>query len=143
MDVAIMSDTLLNPRDTKSTIVLAADDAEENLALLRVAVESAGYTFVGAKTGLECLRLISRMKPKLILLDVQMPNLDGFETCRRIRRLPQAGGIPVAFLTARNTVEDVKTGMAAGGNDFIMKPYEMAKLVERIKYWISHSPLSG
>jgi two-component system OmpR family response regulator len=134
-----MSDTLLNPTDAKSKIVLGVDDAPDNLSLLKLAVESAGYTFVGARSGVECLPLIGKMMPKFILLDIEMQNMDGFETCRRIRRLPGAGGIPVAFLTARKTAEDVKIGVAAGGNDFIVKPYDVVKLIERVNYWVNRS----
>jgi two-component system, OmpR family, response regulator len=134
-----MSDKSLNPRETKSTIVLGVDDVPENLSLLKASVETAGYTFVGAKSGEECLRLMARIKPKLIVLDVQLPHMDGFETCRQIRRLSGTSGIPVAFLTVRKSAADVKTGIAAGGNDFIAKPYHISKLVERIKHWANRT----
>jgi len=95
---------------------------------------------MGAKGGLECLRLVCRMIPKLILLDIEMPGIDGFETCRRIRNLSETKLVPIAFLTGRKTAEDVKTGMAAGGNDFIVKPYDVVKLIERINHWVNRAP---
>ena len=132
-----MSDTRGSPSDKKSKIVLGVDNAQESIDLLKLAVESAGYTFMSAKSGLECLRLVGRMVPKLILLDIEMPNLDGFETCRRIRTLTEIKRTPVAFLTARKTAEDVTAGLAAGGDDFILKPYDILKLIERINYWVN------
>jgi DNA-binding response OmpR family regulator len=135
-----MPDSPISAAEKKSKIVLGVDDAQDNLNLLKLAVESAGYSFIGAKSGLECLRLVGRMMPKLILLDIEMPNLDGFETCRRIRSLQDMKRTPVAFLTGRKTAADVKTGLEVGGNDFIVKPYDIVKLIERINYWINCPP---
>src|SRR5258707_928851 len=135
-----MSDNAAKILDRKSKIVLGVDDAQDNLNLLKLSVETAGYTFMGAKGGLECLRLVCRMIPKLILLDIEMPGIDGFETCRRIRNLSETKLVPIAFLTGRKTAEDVKTGMAAGGNDFIVKPYDVVKLIERINHWVNRAP---
>ena len=119
----------------KSKIVVGVDDAQEGLDLLRLAVEAAGYTFFGAKSGSECLELLYRVVPQLILLDIEMPDPNGFETCRRIRGLPGFDQVPIAFLTARKTTQDVKSGVAAGGDDFIVKPYDILKLVDRVKHW--------
>jgi len=124
-----------NLTQVKSRVVMGVDDTPENLKLLQFAIEAAGYPFIGVKNGLECLAMLGRVTPKLILLDVEMPTMDGFETCRRIRRMPGFDHVPIAFLTARKTTEDVKTGLAAGGNDFITKPYVIAKLRERVNYW--------
>jgi len=121
--------------DKKSKIVLGVDDAIDNLVLLKAAIEADGYTFVGAQSGGECLALLGKIVPKFILLDVQMPGLDGFETCRRLRRMPGLHDVPVAFVTTRKTADDVKTAVAVGGNDFIAKPYEVPTLLERTHYW--------
>jgi CheY-like chemotaxis protein len=116
-------------------IVIGVDDLPQHLRLLKQCIMSGGYTFFGAASGLECLQLVSRIEPRLILLDVQMPDLDGYETCRRLRTDPALGHVPIAFLTSCNTPEDVKTGLAAGGNDFILKPVVIARLMERVRYW--------
>lgn len=119
----------------KSKIVLGVDDAVDNLALLKAAIEAGGYTFIGAQSGEECLALLGKIVPRFILLDVQMPDLDGFETCRRLRRMQWLGDVPVAFVTTQKTAADVETAIAVGGNDFIAKPYELAMLTERTRYW--------
>ena len=64
-----------------------------------------------------------------------MPDMDGFEVCRRLRAVPEGRVIPVAFLTALKTRDDVRAGIAAGGNDFILKPIDRAKLLERVSVW--------
>ncbi|SRR5579875_3400622 len=133
-----MIDDPRNLAATKSKIVIGVDDTPENLRLLQFAIEAAGYTFIGLKNGLECLAMLGRVTPRLILLDIEMPTIDGFETCRRIRRMHGFERVPIAFLTARKSPEDVKEGLAAGGNDFIVKPYVVAKLRERVDYWTTH-----
>jgi CheY-like chemotaxis protein len=123
-----------NPTKT----VLAVDDAPENLAFIRACLASAGYTVFTAKSGEECLTLLTRVVPRLILLDVQMPGIDGFETCRLVRKRKDLTGVPIAFLTARKGAEDVKECVAAGGNDFIVKPFNRQKLLDRVGHWTTH-----
>ena len=118
-------------------VVLGVDDQPENIMMLESIIESQGFTFFGASSGMECLSLVQRVNPRLILLDVQMPEMDGYETCRRLRRMIQFRTMPIAFLTARKEVEDVKTGIAVGGNDFIVKPFDPVKLVNRVVHWTS------
>ena len=132
----------------RNKIVLGVDDLPQHLRLLQQCVEAGGYTFIGAASGAECLNLLSRVEPRLIILDVQMPELDGFETCRRLRAVHELKHVPVAFLTSRNSTEDVKLGLAAGGNDFILKPVSITRLMERVQYWTSRriggaAPRSG
>lgn len=119
----------------KSKVIIGVDDTPENLTLLSHVVTAAGYTFFSASSGLECLALLARVEPKLILLDVQMPEMDGYETCRQIRSNVRLQHVPIAFLTSRKTTEDVRAGMAAGGNDFILKPFDNAQLVSRVGHW--------
>jgi CheY-like chemotaxis protein len=129
----------VNGSTPSSKIVLGVDDAPENLFLLQAVVKSGGYTFVAAKSGAECLTLLHRLTPRLILLDIQMPDMDGFATCRRLRANPALRHIPIAFLTALKTAADVTTGLAAGGNDFIVKPFARAQLLKRVKHWTGRS----
>lgn len=130
-----MDGASLNPAELSSKIILGVDDAGENLLLLQGAVKAGGFTFMGARSGAECLSLLHRVVPKVILLDIEMPLLDGFDTCRQIRALPEARHVPIIFLTARKTSEDVKKCLEVGGNDFIIKPFDIVKLLERIKHW--------
>jgi two-component system sensor histidine kinase/response regulator len=120
-----------------SKIILGVDDVAENLFLLKATTRRAGYTFMGATSGRECLSLLLRVTPRVILLDIEMPEMDGFETCRRIKENPDFRHIPVLFLTARKTSEDVKKCVMLGGNDFIAKPFDVEKLLERVRHWSS------
>jgi CheY-like chemotaxis protein len=120
------------------TIVLAADDQADNILLLESLLESQGYTFIGVGSGKACLAMAERISPRLILLDVQMPVLDGYETCRRLRAIPALARVPVAFLTARKAAQDVRAGVAAGGDDFIVKPFDPARLIARVAHWTGH-----
>lgn len=129
--------------DADTKIVFGVDDAPENLFLLQATVEAGGYLFFGAKNGIECLSLLTRVSPQVILLDIEMPELDGFETCRLIRVTTEGRDVPVAFLTARKTIDDVKKCLEVGGDDFILKPFDPVKLLERIKYWSGRRAGSG
>src|SRR5215472_4650971 len=124
--------------DLRSKLILAIDDSPEDLALLNATVMGAGYTFVGAGSGEDALSLLHRCTPRLILLDIQMPGLDGIETCRRLRENPQLRSVPIAFLSARKTRGDVQEGLAAGGNDFIVKPINRDALLQRVHHWTNH-----
>jgi DNA-binding response OmpR family regulator len=125
----------LTAEAVRSKIVLGVDDDPDTLAMLAAVMSAAGYTFLGAATGGECVRLATRCAPRLVLLDIQMPAMDGFATCRELRKRPELSPVPVAFLTARKTAEDVRAGLAAGGNDFILKPFDIGHLRRRVRYW--------
>jgi CheY-like chemotaxis protein len=128
---------IVNQSDRRSKVVLGVDDGVEDLRLLGGLVEGAGFTFIGASGGIDCLSLAARITPRLILLDIQMPSgIDGFETCRRLRLDARLRFVPIVFLTGRNSGEDVKKCLAAGGNDFIVKPFDPVKLIERVEYWV-------
>lgn len=120
----------------RSSLVMGVDDDIVNLRLLREIVVGMGHSFLSAQSGSECLRLLHRAAPKVILLDVMMPDMDGFETCRRIRSEFPLLKCPVVFVTALNNPEDVARGIGANGNDFIIKPFEPDKLRQRITYWL-------
>jgi len=109
----------------------------ESLALIEAAVSAAGYIFYGAASGKDCFDLVERVTPKLVLLDVEMPEMDGFEVCKRLRTDKRLTHVPILFLTAHKTVEAVRRGMAAGGNDFILKPFDIAKLQSRLHHWMA------
>lgn len=124
-----------NRRVDRSKIIIGVDDAVESLTFLEMNLTAAGFTFLGAKSGQECLQLVERVTPSLILLDIQMPEMDGFETCRRLREMPNTNNTPIVFLTGRNGEADVRAGMAVGGTDFIAKPFSRKNLVERALHW--------
>jgi CheY-like chemotaxis protein len=130
-------DALLDKNRAK--IVMGVDDNAINLTILGAYIQKAGFTFVGAAGGAECLDLTTRVRPRLLLLDIQMPEVDGIEVCRRLRRRLEFQNVPIAFLTASHKAEDVAEGMRAGGNDFIVKPVQQAKLIERVSYWVNNA----
>ena len=117
-------------------VILAVDDSSEMLDILKNVIAGAGYRFFGASNANQCMRLVRDLAPDLILLDIQMPEVDGFELCRQIRAVESCQRVPVAFVTARRTAQDVKAGIAAGGNDFITKPFDPKNLMARIERWL-------
>src|SRR5512136_1032997 len=117
-------------RKPKVTIV---DDDRDTREMLTLALQLEGFEVSQAANG---LRLISAMhvdRPDVILLDVMMSWIDGFELCRAIRKNPTFGDIPVIFITARKSVEDELAGIAAGAMDYFPKPLDMDRLVARIR----------
>jgi DNA-binding response OmpR family regulator len=143
--IAIIDDALvfaeLPPQEKKSKVILVVDDDSEMLAIIEGIGSRAGYTVFRAHSGEECLSMLWRVMPQLIMLDVKMPGLDGFETCRRIRSDRKVTQVPVAFLTARRTVEDLKRSVAVGGDDFLIKPFKATQLIARIEHLISRGHL--
>jgi CheY-like chemotaxis protein len=125
----------LSAKASSTRIVIAADDNPHNLQLLEAILESQGYTFFGVPSGEECLALAARIVPRLFILDIDMPEMDGFETCRRLRANPATRDIPVAFFTAHHRDADLREGLAAGGNDFLLKPIDPVKLLARVRRW--------
>lgn len=117
-------------------VIVAVDDNVDNLDLLKRIVTGVGYGFHGCTDSRKFLPLLKLAKPDLILLDVEMPELDGFELCRTIRQQPETKRTPVLFVTGRNSRADIQQALAVGGNDFVVKPFMPTKLRERIDLWI-------
>ena len=114
--------------------LLVVDDRPENLGLVRQALESAGCDEVlVATTGERALRTALSQVPELILLDVLLPGMDGFETCRKLKQEEMTRAIPVIFLTALDEVEHLATGFAAGGADYITKPFRREEVLLRVE----------
>ena len=114
--------------------VLVVDDAPENLMVLTQALSGDRYRVLAARDGFGALRLAAAdPAPDLILLDIMMPQLDGFEVCRRLKIEPSTAGIPVIFLTGRSESEDEERGFALGAVDYISKPISPAIVRARVK----------
>jgi two-component system, OmpR family, response regulator len=111
--------------------VLVVDDEPNIRDLVQVALRFHGFDVITAGTGEEALKRAEDGDPALIVLDVMLPDLDGFEVCRRLRR----GGdeTPVIFLTARDTPTDTVTGLTLGGDDYVTKPFSVDALVARVR----------
>lgn len=113
--------------------VLLVDDNQENLGVLIGVLEPLGYRVSLANSGLRAIELAKRLHPDLILMDVTMPDMDGFETCRRLKADSETQDIPILFLTARVDTPDVVTGFQVGGVDYILKPFQQEELIARVK----------
>lgn len=120
-----------NP-DLPTAHLLLVDDHAENLAVLSNMLEREGYRIMFAKDGATALELAQKAMPDLILLDVMMPGIDGFETCRQLKANSKTSDIPIIFLTARVDTSDVVTGFQVGGVDYIQKPFQEKELQVRV-----------
>jgi sigma-B regulation protein RsbU (phosphoserine phosphatase) len=118
--------------ETKATI-LVVDDVPANLNLLREALEPEGYEILGAPSGEIALQIADRIVPDLILLDIVMKGIDGFETCRRLKADPKTADVPVIFITARNETNNVVEGFHVGGLDYIIKPFQENEVRVRVQ----------
>ena len=112
--------------------ILIVDDEEEIVSFIKDYLESSGYDIIIAFNGIEALNKVEKEKPNLILLDIMMPDMDGFEVCNKIR---DKINCPIIFLTAKNLEEDKVKGLMIGGDDYIVKPFSLKELKARI---ISH-----
>lgn len=113
--------------------ILAVDDDDINLKLVSAAVSRAGYEVFTAKNGQEALQVVEDIQPDVILLDVMMPELDGYEVCSRLRRMPSTAHIPIMLLTALDSVEEKIKGFDAGADDHLPKPFAPDELLARVK----------
>jgi two-component system, OmpR family, response regulator len=107
------------------------EDDESIRELLAAGLRFARYDIATAATGADAMALVARHHPDLIVLDVNLPDLDGFEVCRRLRTA--GNDVPIIFLTARRDVEDLRAGFAGGGDDYLTKPFSLDELTFRIE----------
>ena len=111
--------------------VLVVDDEKSISELITTSLRFVGFDVRTAATGAEALRVAEEFKPHALILDVMLPDLDGFEVCRQLREDGQDVG--VLFLTAKDTTEDKVKGLTLGGDDYVTKPFEVKELLFRIK----------
>ncbi|MBS3769456.1 MAG: response regulator, partial [Bacteroidales bacterium] len=113
--------------------ILLIDDSVQNLKLLGNMLREKDYQIALARDGKEGLQLAKKIYPDLILLDIMMPDLDGYEVCKQLKEDEQTKDIPVIFLTAKTSNEDLVKGFQLGGVDYITKPFNREELFMRIK----------
>ena len=113
--------------------ILIVDDEADILEFIRYNLKKEGYEVYTASDGLEALKVAAEVSPHLVLLDVMMPNMDGMETCRQLRKMPQTEDAVIAFLTARSEDYSQVAGFDAGADDYIAKPVRPNVLVSRIR----------
>jgi diguanylate cyclase (GGDEF)-like protein len=118
---------------TPKTVILVADDEDAMVAMLRDALQSVQYDVVVAHNGEEAVEKLRKTPPDLVLLDVQMPKMNGYDVCRKIKSDVFLRHIPVMLLTAQAGTSNKVTGLEQGADDYLTKPFEMDELMARIK----------
>lgn len=113
--------------------ILVVDDSEQNIELLEAMLAPQGYAITTARDGEQALKLVTETLPDLVLLDVMMPKLDGFEVTRQVRENPITTGIPILMLTALRELSDKVRGLELGADDFLSKPFNRVELVARVR----------
>ena len=137
-----MNQTKAENDEDKTPTVLVVDDNQENLELLQAYLEDMDCRTVPACDGLEALEITGREPPDLILLDVMMPKMSGFEVCKRIKNDPKTSDIPIIMVTALNEFGDIERGINSGTDDFISKPVNKLELLTRVKTMLKLKHLS-
>ncbi|MEM9951258.1 MAG: response regulator transcription factor [Chloroflexota bacterium] len=117
--------------------ILIIDDEEATVHLIAMLLEKRGFETIKAYRAEEGLRKAYRHQPDLVLLDIMMPDMDGWEICKRLREMSD---VPIVFLTARSDVKDVVHGLEMGADDYITKPYDNDELVARVRAHLRRSP---
>jgi len=133
-----MASELHSPAMRRDTI-LVVDDTPDTLGFLTDTLDHAGYTVLIATDGSSALDLVQQISPDLVLMDAVMPGLNGFETCRRIKREKRFAHLPVIFMTGLSETEHVVEGLAAGGVDYVTKPIVVDELLARIRVHLANA----
>jgi len=117
--------------------ILIIDDEEPTVQLISMLLEKRGFETIKAYRAEEGLRNAYRYQPDLVLLDVMMPDMDGWDVCKRLREMSD---VPIIFLTARDDVKDIVHGLELGSDDYVIKPFNNEELIARIKAHLRRSP---
>jgi DNA-binding response OmpR family regulator len=112
--------------------ILVAEDERDIRELIGFTLRHHGHTVLTAPNGEEALALALRELPDLVLLDIRMPRLTGYDVCRRLRAEPSTRDIPIAFLSAKGQEAEIQAGMDAGATDYILKPFAPDQLINRV-----------
>ncbi|MCP4147408.1 MAG: SpoIIE family protein phosphatase [bacterium] len=114
-------------------LILIVDDVSQNIRVLGITLKKEGYRVSIASSGLQAIELAQAAVPDLILLDVMMPGMNGFETCSQLKKIPEITHIPIIFLTAKSETQDILEGFKVGGVDFVSKPFHAQELLVRVR----------
>src|SRR6201994_4068932 len=126
----------------KRDIALVIDDSPETLRLLTDALDSAGMTVMVAMDGAAAMRIVEQITPDIVLLDAMMPGMDGFETCRRLKRDAGLSHVPVIFMTGLAETEHIVRGLEVGGVDYVTKPIAIEEMLARIRVHLANARLT-
>jgi len=123
--------------------ILVVDDNPQNVELMQAYLESLNCMTEVACDGVEALAKVPRIRPDLIILDIMMPKLSGFEVCRRLKADPKFADIPILMVTALNEMGDIERGVESGTDDFLSKPINKLELLTRVKSLLRVRHLKG
>src|ERR1700738_4764841 len=126
----------------KRDVALVVDDSPETLRLLTDALDGAGMTVMVAMDGAAAMRIVDQITPDIILLDAVMPGMDGFETCRRLKRDAGLSHVPVILMTGLAETEHIVHGLEAGGVDYVTKPIVIEEMLARIRVHLANARLT-
>ena len=129
-------------QQTRPSKVLIVDDNAQNLELLQAYLEELDCETVAAYDGAEALDLVAKSPPDLLLLDIMMPKMSGFEVCLRLKSDPKTSAIPIIMVTALNEFGDIERAVESGTDDFVSKPVNKLELVVRVKTMLKLKHLS-
>jgi DNA-binding response OmpR family regulator/DNA-binding CsgD family transcriptional regulator len=134
---------MVSPAALRRDTLLVVDDTPETLGFLTDTLDNAGFTVLIATDGDSALNLVDQITPDLVLMDARMPGIDGFETCRRLKREKLLTNLPVIFMTGLSQTEHVVEGLAAGGVDYVTKPIVIDELLARIRVHLANARVSS
>jgi DNA-binding NarL/FixJ family response regulator len=123
-------------------VALVVDDSPETLRLLTDALDGAGMTVMVALDGAAAMRIVDQITPDIVLLDAMMPGMDGFETCRRLKRDAGLDHVPIIFMTGLAETEHIVRGLEAGGVDYVTKPIAVEEMLARIRVHLANARLT-
>jgi DNA-binding response OmpR family regulator len=119
--------------------ILVVEDSPTILYLMADALVQGGYEVLKATDGTEALRIATEEKPSLVLLDVILPKLNGYQVCRRLKAAPETAGIPVVMITSKSKRTDRHWGLEQGADDYVVKPFETRELLNVIARFVSRN----
>src|SRR3982074_2435164 len=125
----------------KRDVALVVDDSPETLRLLTDALDGAGMTVMVALDGASAMRIVDQITPDIVLLDAVMPGMDGFETCKRLKRDAGLSNVPIIFMTGLAETEHIVRGLEAGGVDYVTKPIGVEKMLARMRVHLANARL--
>jgi len=120
-------------QEVRDSVILIADDTEQNVELVQAYLDELGCKIETAFDGQETLDKVAAVKPDLILLDIMMPKVSGFEVCRKLKADPATAAIPICMVTALNEEGDIERAVEAGTDDFLSKPINRWELLTRVR----------
>ncbi len=129
----ILKETVANEQPARKPLILIVDDVPKNLQVLGTFLRRKGFRVSLHTEGARALEMVHTVQPDLVLLDIMMPNMNGFEVCQKLKESPLTRDVPIIFLTAKTSEEDLVKGFETGAVDYVTKPFRSAELLARVE----------